>query len=440
MKSFVKAWLGPQRWHVIRMRWWQLKRAVEIDHCAVQMPWFVKRDSPQLAFLNSLATRIDWDYAPHLEARLCLWLGAMFWPLGSCWHVMSAARRFGAPVRAASGISVGRQCLDMWILANRHNVPPLSYYQCRLFEPSRRRSLGSWIHYFEICNLLPELNRDRPAHLLDDKDHFVRQIAALGLPGIPVVATFSQGRLDGERIQLPEGDLVLKPVDLCSGSRFERWSFEAGRWSNGRQVLDAQGLVAHCEERSREHRLVLQPRVFNHAALRPLAGNGLCTVRIVSGRPLRGSSVALFATLRMPTGSAMVDNFNAGGIAAPVDMGTGVLGSAVGRYLTSGVFDAHPTSGAPILGFQLPYWSDAVALVLRSHDCFAWVPFVGWDIVIAPDGPHLLEANMTWSAELLQLPHGQPLGSTQFTPIYIEHYQSRGNSVSQAQLSSASGG
>jgi hypothetical protein len=126
----------------------------------------------------------------------------------------------------------------------------------------------------------------------------------------------------------------------------------------------------------------------------------------------------------MPTGKAMVDNFNAGGVAAPVDLATGVLGPGVARYLTDGSFDTHPTSGAPITGFALPLWSDAVALALRAHDCFPWVPFVGWDVVISSDVPRLLEANMTWSAELYQRPQGKPMGSTQFTQVYLEHYRS----------------
>jgi hypothetical protein len=427
VKAWIKRRLGRARWERARMRWWQLKRALEIDHSALPLPWFVKSASPDLALLHRLAIKVDWDYVPHVEARISLWLMSILWPIASCRHVVVAARQYGTFVMRTSGVPVWRQRLDMWVLANRHNVPPLSYYQCRLFEPRNQRCVDQWIHYFEICNLLPELNRDRPAHLLGDKDRFAGQLAAFNLPGIPVISSFSNGQIDDglEPDRLPEVDLVLKPVDLCSGARFERWSFESGQWSNGRLVLDAAGLLDYCRQQSLEHRHVMQPRVFNHPDIQPLAGHGLCTVRIVTCRPLDGPPAALFAAFRMPTGKAQVDNFNAGGVAAPVDLSTGVLGPGVARYLTDGAFDTHPTSGAPIAGFQLPLWSEAVALTLRAHDCFPWMPFVGWDVVISPDMPRLLEANMTWSAELYQRPQGKPLGSTQFTPVYIEHYRSR---------------
>lgn len=119
----------------------------------------------------------------------------------------------------------------------------------------------------------------------------------------------------------------------------------------------------------------------------------------------------------------MVDNFNAGGIAAPVNLTTGVLGRAVARHLTGGVFDSHPTSGTAITGFQLPNWPATLDLSLRAHDCRPSMPFVGWDVVITSSNPVLLEANPTWGEELFQLPHGQPLGDTEFVAVYVEHLQ-----------------
>src|SRR5690606_13381552 len=118
--------------------------------------------------------------------------------------------------------------------------------------------------------------------------------------------------------------------------------------------------------------------------------------RLVTYRRLDTPAAPLMAAFRMPTGDGMVDNFNAGGIAAPVDLATGEMGRAVARHLTGGAFDVHPTSGAPITGVRLPKWSDALALGLRAHDAFPRMPFVGWDVVITAGKPLLLEANPTW--------------------------------------------
>jgi hypothetical protein len=315
----------------------------------------------------------------------------------------------------------------MWYLANRHNIPPSSYYWYRLFDRANAESVDRWIHHYEICNLLPELNSGRQADILSEKDLFCVEATNQGLNVVPLVAIFQDGAIahwfGSPDRELPECDLVLKAVDLSSGSRFERWHYARGRWSSGAQELTASELIEHCRRRSEERRHVLQKRIFNHPGISELAGNGLCTVRIVTYRRLPSAPAApLMASFRMPTGRGMVDNFHAGGIAAPVNLATGVLGRAVARDLTGGTYDTHPTSGAVITGFQLPNWSAALGLSLRAHDCFPWMPFVGWDVVITASDPLLLEANVTWAESLYQVPHGKPLGDTEFAAVYREHF------------------
>ena len=419
------------------MRWWQLQRAVSVDHSALWLPWFRPSTSPDVAFLHKLAMSVDWWHTPGLEARVCLWLSSVLWPVVSCRLVLRELRKNGAVVVRSHKIPASRQFRQMWYFSNRHNIPASSYYWYRLFAGANARCADRWIHHYEICNLLPALNRGRDARLLADKDLFYQEATRRGLPVAPVVAIFADGRVDqwfGSRNrQLPEGDLVLKPVDLSSGSRFERWHYAADRWSSGDDVLTAHELVEHCQRRSEERRHVLQQRIFNHPRISALAGNGLCTVRIVTYRRLDAPAAPLMAAFRMPVGHGMVDNFNAGGIAAPVDLATGVLGRAVARHLAGGTHDVHPTSGAAIAGFQLPDWREALDLSLRAHDGFPWMPFVGWDVVLSDAAPLLLEANPTWGEELYQLPHRKPLGDTEFTPVYREHFHAAAAGLSNRE-------
>lgn len=126
------------------------------------------------------------------------------------------------------------------------------------------------------------------------------------------------------------------------------------------------------------------------------------------------------SSFRMPTGEEVVDNFAAGGIAAPVDLETGRLGVAIGKDVSRGQFREHPDSGAPIAGTALPFWPEAQRLALDAQRLFNDVPFVGWDIVLGPDGPTLLEANTTWCGDLVQMTHGLPLTQTAFLAVYLE--------------------
>jgi hypothetical protein len=127
------------------------------------------------------------------------------------------------------------------------------------------------------------------------------------------------------------------------------------------------------------------------------------------------------ACIRMPTQGKGVDNFSAEGIATTIDLQTGLLGTAVAKDPTRGVFDRHPDSDAPISGFRLPFTSEACELTLKAHACFPWVPFVGWDVVITEEGPVLLEANPEWGCDVVQITMDKPLGETIYPELYLEH-------------------
>ena len=123
----------------------------------------------------------------------------------------------------------------------------------------------------------------------------------------------------------------------------------------------------------------------------------------------------------MPTGKSLVDNFEAGGIAAPIDLETGTLGTAVAKNPCRYNLTHHPDSGAPIDGFVMPFFRESLQAALTAHACFPWVPFVGWDVVVTNHGPQLLEANPDWGVELAQIVTDVPLGKTRYPEIYLEH-------------------
>lgn len=58
----------------------------------------------------------------------------------------------------------------------------------------------------------------------------------------------------------------------------------------------------------------------------------------------------------------------------------------------------------PLAGKVLPFFADACELVKRAHSAIPEVFSVGWDVVITPAGPILLEGNDGWSPRALQVP------------------------------------
>jgi hypothetical protein len=123
----------------------------------------------------------------------------------------------------------------------------------------------------------------------------------------------------------------------------------------------------------------------------------------------------------MPTGSSSVDNFAAGGLASPIDLQTGRLGPAVYKDPRNPDGDVHPDSGERIAGEPVPFWSEVLALCLRTHRSFPKVATVGWDVALTTKGAKLIEANPGWCVEVVQMAHGTPLGATPWPELLMTH-------------------
>jgi uncharacterized membrane protein len=151
-----------------------------------------------------------------------------------------------------------------------------------------------------------------------------------------------------------------------------------------------------------------------------LSNGALATVRVITCRNERGEIEVTNAVLRMARGNnTVVDNFHAGGIAAKVNLQSGVLGRAtdLGVRTTTAWCETHPDTGARILGRTLPFWSDTLDLVRRAHAVFSDRMFIGWDVAVLQDGPQLIEGNGAPDLDIIQRTHQEPVGNAQLGQI-----------------------
>jgi hypothetical protein len=93
--------------------------------------------------------------------------------------------------------------------------------------------------------------------------------------------------------------------------------------------------------------------------------------------------------------SIPVDNFGAGGLLCSIDMESGIIGRALAKRAGGGVqfIDRHPDNGGLLSGKMIPTWDYVKSEVLRMADHLAFIPYMGWDIVITSNGFKVLEIN-----------------------------------------------
>lgn len=102
-----------------------------------------------------------------------------------------------------------------------------------------------------------------------------------------------------------------------------------------------------------------------------------------------------------------VDNFNSGGMVAPVNETTGIV-SQVAIDKQKNIYEKHPQTGTQIKGFQFPYWNEILELCKKACKEIPEMGYVGWDVAITPDGPLLVEGNEFPGHDIYQLPAHTP--------------------------------
>ncbi len=132
--------------------------------------------------------------------------------------------------------------------------------------------------------------------------------------------------------------------------------------------------------------VLVETRVYPHTVFTEIYKNGVADIRFITFK-----QQPVMAMLRIPTNqSDGKANLHQGAIGVPVDIETGITGSAVfnGKRIES-----HPDSGKKLAGNIIPYWKKIKTLAVTAA---ALIPlgYLGIDFVIDETlGPLILELN-----------------------------------------------
>ena len=300
-----------------------------------------------------------------------------------------------------------------------------------------------YVQDYEIMPLLNRVNGDIDYELFDDKLKFFFRCNELGIRTIPTIAKFENGTAEFlDNNPLPESDLFKKPQSGKCGQGASLIVFEGiagyrlnNKWFQGKKRL----LETLCND-SWKQPLILQQRIRNHPAIDSLSQGALCTCRIITCIDLSGNVHIIASIFKMPVGGKSTDNFATGGIAIPVDSMTGILGKGITKERAADRIAAHPDTGVKFTGFKIPYWDQVIELCHRVHFAFSMYPFIGWDIAVDVKGPLIVEGNLQFGVDAVQMAHDSPLGRSVFGRQYLAHLKKRraadkmGKSAANTQL------
>ncbi len=248
------------------------------------------------------------------------------------------------------------------------------------------------------------------------------------------VCLIRNGKLIPLEKDLPNLDALIRWIfenngcvikDRCGYNGFNIFviSVENGKMSYRNRPLDKNGLA---DIIAKFPNGIIQERVFQGAYASGLYGGSVNTARIISiRRPGETKHEIAGAVQRIGTdASAPVDNFSQGGLSAPVDLETGVLGKASGAdsFDRDGkriFYSKHPDSGAQIEGTAIPNWKEITEKVVEVTERLPFFEYIAWDLAVQDHGVSVLETNMKSMFGIFQI-HGGAR-NTVLGEIYRKH-------------------
>ena len=399
---------------IFRARGFLRRRKTELANRIAGLPTAIRhlwrRNCNSAAAIRLAYTRRFWRPQTAAEA-LDLVLALILWPVALVALSFLSLWQNGRAVAARHGRALHRQLLDQLRLYVAAGILPPMYYVFELHQQPKRRHARDFLLRSETKGgVFHIVNREqrRVDSIVSDKAAFAEHFRELGIPVVPTLAVFHSGTMTTDGA--PEdfrADLFVKPVVGKGGRGGQRWDYcgrEEYRSSQG-LTLSRDELFERWLNKSVRKPLLVQPRVLNHPDLRPLNNGALSTVRVLTCLDENNEPELIGAIMRMAIGkNIVVDNAHAGGIAAAVDVSSGILGPAsdLGMSARIGWLQCHPTTGARIEGIRLPHWEDLRSVVTRAHSTVRGAAVLGWDVAIAPNGPLLIEANGGPGLEIMQ--------------------------------------
>ena len=315
-------------------------------------------------------------------AYLAYYFRRMDWPL---------LRSFMAHVGDQHGMSHARQAIACVADSLRYNISPLEWYQFGFVSLSSKEK-ATWAGTGTMYEFQLRANPPASRRVLADKRRFYEAYRQF----------FQHDLWSIEELQ---GDSGLRERILGD---HEKLVFKDATGNCGTSVrivpttdLNTAALVSWMQEKGYD---MVESHIQQHPDLQALSPSGVNTVRIFTLIDEQGAYQVLGCRLRISVDSP-VDNLAAGNLAAPIDESTGIVdGPGVYSDITRKPETVHPVTGISIEGFQVPHWHETLEMVEKASRLDPENRSIGWDVVITPDGPGLIEGNHDWCKLVWQLP------------------------------------
>ena len=273
----------------------------------------------------------------------------------------------------------------------KYNISILEYFQFGFYHMSEVEK-NAWAGTGTMYEFQKTLNPVDQRGILEDKRLFYKNFQEFFKHQLVAIEDLSADKELVEMLLSKNEKLVLKASGGKAGGQIEVVKTTD---------FNTKSLVSYMKDK---HFDILETYVIQHAKINGLSPSAVNTIRIFTQIRKDGSFEFLGCRLRISVNSP-VDNMAAGNMAAPIDIDTGIVnGPGVYSDITKAPETIHPITRVPIVGFQIPFWKETLAMTKAASLKHPQNRSIGWDIVITDEGPGFIEGNHDWCKLVWQLP------------------------------------
>ena len=256
----------------------------------------------------------------------------------------------------------------------RHGASPAEYARLD-FDRKSDRERARYFTMFRFERFIKKANTG-DKRVFIDKTAFNRRFSGyLGRDWLDVSKASFEEFADFVRAH---GQVMIKATSLSCGKGIVKYAYAPSD--------DLRALY----ERSRD--TLVEQLVVQHPALAAFNPASTNVPRLNTMVDREGQVHIFSAFLRTGAGDTAVDNMGAGGMAAHIDVDTGLV-TTPAIDVRRREYIVHPVTGVPFVGFAVPHWDEAKAAVTAAAKEVPGMRYIGWDVAVTEDGVCLIEGN-----------------------------------------------
>lgn len=267
---------------------------------------------------------------------------------------------------------------DMLWCVVRYGVGYLDYHVFGFAYIKGKRQRKTFMTMDDNLKLIARVNQEEYRHFFQNKVTFLTSFCEFtGREFLNLETACIEEFVDFVK---RKGTVFAKPIDDFGGHGIQKiCAAQVTDWTAlHRSLLEAKSVL-------------LEEEIVQHPQMNTLNASCINTIRMVTLLK-NGEAHLMYSLIRVGSGTGVVDNISSGGMYAPVwedgKIAKPAFCDATGLY-----YDKHPITGVSFVGFEVPCYEEAVALVKKASFMIPQVQYVGWDVAISEKGPVLVEGN-----------------------------------------------